>query len=245
MSATLAGHKAIVTGAARGIGHAIASALAAGGAAVTIIDRDSAGADAAAALNATFVPADLGDDADAKRAIVAAAEAMGGLDTLVNNAGIFRLRPLMEITADEWDLIQRVNTRSMLSTTQAAARIMLDAGTKGSIINVASMAAKTGGALEAHYAASKAGVIALTRATAGELGCHGIRANAICPGYILTDMGAATRTEEDVANWSQRSPLGRCGTPDDVAGVAVFLASPASAYLTGQAVNVTGGMIMH
>ncbi len=245
MSATLAGHKAIVTGAARGIGHAIASALAAGGAAVTIIDRDSAGADAAAALNATFVPADLGDDADAKRAIVAAAEAMGGLDTLVNNAGIFRLRPLMEITADEWDLIQRVNTRSMLSTTQAAARIMLDAGTKGSIINIASMAAKTGGALEAHYAASKAGVIALTRATAGELGCHGIRANAICPGYILTDMGAATRTEEDVANWSQRSPLGRCGTPDDVAGVAVFLASPASAYLTGQAVNVTGGMIMH
>lgn len=245
MSATLAGHKAVVTGAARGIGHAIASALAANGAAVTIIDRDSAGADAAAALNATFVPADLGDDADAKRAIVAAAEAMGGLDTLVNNAGIFRLRPLMEITADEWDLIQRVNTRSMLSTTQAAARIMLDAGTKGSIINIASMAAKTGGALEAHYAASKAGVIALTRATAGELGCHGIRANAICPGYILTDMGAATRTEEDVANWSQRSPLGRCGTPDDVAGVAVFLASPASAYLTGQAVNVTGGMIMH
>lgn len=245
MSATLAGHKAVVTGAARGIGHAIASALAANGAAVAIIDRDHAGADAAAALNATFFPADLGDDADAKRAIVAAAEAMGGLDTLVNNAGIFRLRPLMEITADEWDLIQRVNTRSMLSTTQAAASIMMDAGTKGSIINIASMAAKTGGAMEAHYAASKAGVIALTRATAGELGCHGIRANAICPGYILTDMGAATRTEEDVANWSQRSPLGRCGTPDDVAGVAVFLASPASAYLTGQAVNVTGGMIMH
>ncbi|MBR20860.1 MAG: hypothetical protein CMF57_00180 [Leifsonia sp.] len=115
----------------------------------------------------------------------------------------------------------------------------------GVVINLASMAAKTGGAGEAHYAASKAAVVALTRATALELGGHGIRANALCPGYVLTDMGADTRTEDDVVRWSARSPLGRLGSPGDVAGVALFLASDAASYLTGQAFNVTGGMIMH
>lgn len=242
----LAGRKAIVTGAARGIGHAIASALVDHGASVAILDRDEdLGSSAASAMGAAFVAADLGDDADAKAGIDTAIEALDGLDILVNNAGIFRLRPLMEITADEWDAVQRVNTGSMLSTTQAAARHMMTAGTRGSIINLASMAAKSGGAMEAHYAASKAGVVALTRATAQEFGQYGIRANALCPGYILTEMGAATRTERDVAEWSKRSALGRCGTPEDVANVALFLAGDSSSYMTGQALNVTGGMIMH
>jgi len=242
----LAGRRAIVTGAARGIGHAIATAFVKNGASVAILDRDEdLGSAAASAMGAAFVAADLGDDADAQAGIDTAIEALGGLDILVNNAGIFRLRPLMEITAEEWDTVQRVNTRSMLSTTQAAARHMIAAGTGGHIINLASMAAKSGGAMEAHYAASKAGVVALTRATAQELGAHGIRANALCPGYILTEMGAATRTEEQVAEWSSRSQLGRCGTPDDVANVALFLAGESSSYMTGQALNVTGGIIMH
>ncbi len=240
------GRVAVITGAARGIGRAIAQAYLGAGASVTILDMDAdAGAATAAALGATFVPADLGDDSSARASVAAAADLMGGIDLLVNNAGIFRLRALMDITADEWDTVMRVNTRSMLSTTQAAARLMLDQGTGGAIINLASMAAKNGGAKEAHYAASKAAVIALTRATAQELGPHGIRANALCPGYILTEMGADTRTADDVAAWSGRSPLGRCGTPEDVAEVALFLAGQSSSYLTGQAFNVTGGMIMH
>ena len=201
----LEGRRAIVTGAARGIGHAIAAAFIEAGAAVAIVDRDEKlGATAADAMGAAFVTADLGDDANAKAGIGHAIQALGGLDILVNNAGIFRLRPLLDITAEEWDTVQRINTRSMLSTTQVAARHMIAAGTQGNIINIASMAAKAGGAMEAHYAASKAGVVALTRATAQELGVHGIRANSLCPGYILTDMGAQTRTEEDVAGWSAR-----------------------------------------
>lgn len=243
---TLTGRRAIVTGAARGIGRAIAQAFVDAGASVVILDRDAdSGAATADALGARFLPADLSDDSSARASVAAAADLLGGVDVLVNNAGIFRLRPLMEITADEWDTVMSINARSMLSTTQAAAQLMLDSGHGGTIINLASMAAKTGGAMEAHYAASKAAVIALTRATAQELGPHGIRANALCPGYILTEMGADTRTDDDVAAWSGRSPLGRCGTPEDVAEVALFLAGQSSSYLTGQAFNVTGGMIMH
>ncbi len=137
-----------------------------------------------------------------------------------------------------------VNTRAMLITMQTVAPHMIAAGS-GTIVNLASMAAKQGGGGEAHYAASKAAVLALTRAAAAEWGHHGIRANAICPGYIPTDMGAHTRSPEQLAAWTARSPLGRLGDPEDVASVALFLASAESSYLTGQAINVTGGMITH
>jgi 3-oxoacyl-[acyl-carrier protein] reductase len=110
---------------------------------------------------------------------------------------------------------------------------------------MASMGAKRAGAHQAHYAASKAAVVSLTQAAAIELGPHGITVNAICPGYVLTEMGAATRTPEMVAGWSATSPLGRCAEPADVAGMALFLASDDAAYCTGQAFNVTGGMMMH
>jgi 3-oxoacyl-[acyl-carrier protein] reductase len=133
----------------------------------------------------------------------------------------------------------------MLVTMQAVAPVMIAAGRGGRILNLASMAAKSGGAHEGAYAASKAAVVALSRAAALEWGEHDITVNAICPGYVLTEMGAATRTDEDVAAWKARSPLGRLADPQDVAGVACFLASADGAYLTGQAIDVSGGMITH
>ncbi len=137
-----------------------------------------------------------------------------------------------------------INARAMLTTMQTAGRVMIEAG-RGKIINLASMAAKKGGAMEAHYAASKSAVVALTRAAAHEWGPHGITANSICPGYVLTNMGATTRTAELEAEWASHSPLGRLAQPSDVAHVALFLASSESDYLTGQAINVTGGMVTH
>jgi 3-oxoacyl-[acyl-carrier protein] reductase len=122
---------------------------------------------------------------------------------------------------------------------------MIIAGSGGAIVNMASMGGKIGSPNQAHYASSKAAVIGLTRVSAMELGCHGIRVNCICPGYVLTEMGAATRTPEMVASWSALSPLGRCAEPDEVAAMAVFLASDEARYCTGQAMNVSGGMVMH
>ena len=242
----LAGRRAIVTGGARGIGAAIADRLAASGARVAILDLlDGPGREQAERVGGSFHRVDLCDAEDTSRAVAAAIEALGGVDVLVNNAGILRFAPLLEIDPEQWDRTFAINTRSMLLTTQVAARAMIAAGHGGRIINLASMAGKAGGAGQADYAASKAAVIALTRVTALELGPHGITANSLCPGYVLTEMGAATRTEADVAEWSSYSPLGRLGAPGDVAGVAHFLATDDAAYLTGQAFNVTGGMIMH
>ncbi|MBT2497872.1 SDR family oxidoreductase [Agromyces sp. ISL-38] len=244
--APLAGRRAIVTGAARGIGAAIASRLAASGARVAILDLlEEPGREHAERIGGVFHRVDLGDADDTRRAVGAAIDGLGGVDVLVNNAGILRFAPLLEIDVSDWDQTFSINTRSMLVTTQTAARAMIAAGHGGRIINLASMAGKAGGQGHAHYAASKAAVIALTRVTALELGRHGITANSLCPGYVLTEMGAATRTEADVAQWSSYSPLGRLGVADDVAGVAHFLATDDADYLTGQAFNVTGGMIMH
>jgi 3-oxoacyl-[acyl-carrier protein] reductase len=133
----------------------------------------------------------------------------------------------------------------MLLTTQVVARSMIAQGHGGTIVNMASMGGKVGSPNQAHYAASKAAVISLTRVSAMELGCHGITVNCICPGYVLTEMGADTRTPEKVAEWSSKSPLGRLAQPCDVANMALFLASSEASYCTGQALNVTGGMVMH
>jgi NAD(P)-dependent dehydrogenase (short-subunit alcohol dehydrogenase family) len=241
----LLGARIVVTGAARGIGAAIARRYAAEGATLALIDlRADDVAATAAALGAKSVAGDLSTAAAASAAFEEAIDTLGGVDVLVNNAGILRFAPLLEITADEWDEMFAVNTRSMLLGIQAAARSMIAEGTRGRIINMASMGGKLGAANQAHYAASKAAVISLTQVAAKELGPHGINVNCICPGYVLTEMGVATRTEEMVASWSAMSPLGRCAEPDDVAGVALFLASPESAYMTGQSLNVTGGMMM-
>jgi NAD(P)-dependent dehydrogenase (short-subunit alcohol dehydrogenase family) len=242
----LSGARAVVTGAARGIGAAIAARLHAEGATVAVLDRlEDAARSTAAALDGVAVPADLSDPAAAARATAEAIELLGGVDVLVNAAGVLQLGPLLETSVEQWDRVFAVNARAMLITMQGVAPAMIAAGRGGRIVNLASMAAKSGGANEGAYAASKAAVVALTRAAAFEWGEHGITVNAICPGYVLTEMGAATRTPEDVAAWSARSPLGRLGDPEDVAGVACFLASADGAYLTGQAINVTGGMITH
>lgn len=234
-----------MTGAARGIGRAIAAALAGEGARLALLDVNPDVKAAGAELDAAVQIADLGDATATAAALHALIEALGGVDVVVNNAGIFEKVPLLDLAVEQWDRMLAVNARSMLVTTQVAAGSMIAAGTGGTFVNMASMAVKKPAADQAHYAASKAAVVALTQATALELGPHGITANAVCPGYVLTEMGADTRTAEQVADWSALSPLGRCASPDDVAGVAVFLASSDAAYLTGQTVNVTGGMVMH
>ena len=237
--------RVVVTGAARGIGASIARAFVAEGDQVVLVDRSSDVADTAADFGAKSSVCDLGDPGDARRGIAEAIDTMGGVDVLVNNAGVFEIVPLLEIEPEQWSTMFDVNTRSMLLTIQVAARQMIDQGTGGRIVNMASMGGKDPAPGQAHYAASKAAVIALTQGAAKELGEHQITVNSLCPGYVLTDMGADTRTPEMIAAWSSRSPLGRCAAPDDVAAMAVFLASPQAAYLTGQAFNVTGGMIMH
>ena len=246
MSGRLEGRRAIVTGGARGIGAAIAATFAHEGAVVALVDVLAAEvAAAAASIGATSYVVDL-RDADATRITLGAAIAdLGGIDVLVNNAGILRFAPFLDIGAEAWDEMFVVNVRSMLVTSQVAARSMIGAGAGGKIINMASMGGKVGSPNQAHYAASKAAVISLTRVAAMELGEHGITVNCICPGYVLTEMGAGTRTPEKVAEWSSKSPLGRLAQPQDVANAALFLASRDGDYLTGDALNVCGGMVMH
>lgn len=232
----LAGRRAIVTGGGRGIGAEIAATFRRHGAEVITVDLSADGEHQLAA--------DLADPAQARAVIDTAIERLGGVDILVNNAGILQMAPLLELDVETWDRTFDVNVRAMLLTMQQAAPPMIDQGS-GSIINMASMGGKVGSPNQAHYAASKAAVIALTRVAAMELGPHQIRVNCLCPGYVLTEMGAATRTQAMIDTWSAKSPLGRLAQPSDVAAMALFLAADESSYYTGQAMNVTGGMIMH
>lgn len=245
-SGRLAGLRAVVTGAARGIGAEIAATYAAEGAQLVLIDllADEVGA-VAERIGATAVTGDLRSPESAREAMGHAIAALGGIDILMNNAGVLRFSSILEMDVAEWDLMFEVNARSMLLTTQVAAKAMIAQGTGGKIVNMASMGGKLGSPNQAHYCASKAAVIAFTRVCAMEFGAHGINVNCICPGYVLTEMGAATRTEEMVAAWSAKSPLNRLAQPSDVARTALFLASSDADYCTGQAMNVSGGMVMH
>ena len=238
--------RVVVTGGARGIGASIVRTFASEGAETVIVDLliDEARS-LAEELGGSAIGCDLSDPADTAKGMDEAISALGGIDVLINNAGVFKITPLLDISAEEWDWVFSINTRAMLLTTQVAARVMIAQGTGGKIVNTASMGGKVGAANQAHYAASKAAVISLTQVSAAELGVHDINVNAICPGYVLTEMGAATRTPEMVAEWSAMSPLGRLADPSDVASMALFLASDDADYCTGQAMNVTGGMISH
>ncbi|MGZ4772196.1 MAG: SDR family NAD(P)-dependent oxidoreductase [Ilumatobacteraceae bacterium] len=241
----LAGRRALITGAGRGIGAEIAASFRRNGAELALLDIDGDRvAKTAAPLEARHYEVDLADVESTVAVVGRAIEELGGLDILVNNAGILKMAPLLEIDPADWDLTFAVNVRAMLITIQVAAKAMIPNG-RGAIINMASMGGKVGGPNQAHYAASKAAVISLTQVAAKELGAHGITVNCICPGYVLTEMGAATRTEAMVREWSSKSPLGRLAEPSDVANMAVFLASDEASYCTGQAMNVTGGMVMH
>jgi NAD(P)-dependent dehydrogenase (short-subunit alcohol dehydrogenase family) len=242
----LAGKRVVVSGGARGIGAEIAARLASEGARVTVLDRlVPEGTATASRIGGAFREIDLTDAASTASVLSGAIDDLGGIDVLVNSAGILRFSPLLDLELDDWDDTFAINTRAMLVTMQVTARRMIGAATGGKIINLASMAAKKGGAGEGAYPPSKSAVVALTRVAALEWGQYGITVNSLCPGFILTEMGAATRTPEKIAEWSSWSPLGRLGHAQDVAGVALFLASADADYLTGQAINVTGGMIMH
>jgi 3-oxoacyl-[acyl-carrier protein] reductase len=248
MTGELDGRVVLVTGAARGIGEAIARRFHREGATIIAIDRDERGLEVLAdALGSRLRPVavDVSDHDAVQEGIPRAiADAGGAVDVCVNNAGVFGKAPLLDITPAEWDHVLATNARSVLFVIQAVAPVMIRAG-RGRIINMASMAAKVGTPGEAHYAASKAAVVALTRVAAMELGPSGINVNCVCPGYVLTEMGADTRTPEQVAAWTAGSPLGRLQSVADVAGVVRWLASDEASPCTGQSINVTGGMVMH
>ena len=240
MRAGLDGRRCLVTGAARGIGRYVTERLVAEGMRATILDVDPEVQRVARELGAQSIVVDLCDD-DAVRDALAVSMGDDPFWLLVNNAGVFTKTPLLDMSLNEWDHLHQVNVRAMVVTMQAITPSMRVVG-GGRVVNMASMAAKRGTPGEAAYAASKAGVVALSRIAAMELGSYGITVNSICPGYVLTEMGAATRSADEVAAWAALSPLGRLGTPADLAAVVAFLASDDGSYITGQALNVTGGM---
>lgn len=240
MRAGLDGRRCLVTGAARGIGRYVTERLVAEGMRATILDVDPDVQRVARELGAQSIVVDLCDD-EAVRDALAVSMGDDPFWLLVNNAGVFTKTPLLDMSLNEWDHLHQVNVRAMVVTMQAITPSMRVVG-GGRVVNMASMAAKRGTPGEAAYAASKAGVVALSRIAAMELGSYGITVNSICPGYVLTEMGAATRSADEVAAWTALSPLGRLGTPADLAAVVAFLASDDGSYITGQALNVTGGM---
>jgi len=258
----LAGRTALITGAARGIGAACARRLAADGAKVVLADLDGAGAEKLAAeLGQVAVRADVTRPEDIERIVEEPYRRWGRLDVLCNNAGVIRVQPILEVTREEWDRVLDVNLRAMFFVLQAAARRMLkqdpmpESELRGKLIQTASIASYRGGNhLTTPYAASKAGVVSVTRSAAQALAPHRITSNCVCPGAVETAMWEQLDREwgalEGLAPgeaWKRRIrhiPLGRPERAEDVANVVAFLAGPDSDYMTGQALNVDGGMVM-
>ena len=249
--------RAIVTGGARGIGAAICRALQAEGVRVAVADLDHA---AAQDLAGELGHGTQGFAIDVrKRSSVAACfsaveAAFGGYDILCANAGVSTMQHAVDLTDEEWDFNFDVNARGIFLTNQIAVRHFLSAGTKGVIVNTASLAAKMGVPLLAHYAASKFACLGFTQSLAREMAPHGIRVNCVCPGLVRTAMQAREiaweaklrgMTQEAVhAEYIAITPLGRLEEPDDVAKTVVFLASDLAGFVTGEALNVTGGIRM-
>ena len=239
---------ALVTGASKGIGRSIAFKFAEQGAnvAFTYLSSVEQGQALEAALKAMGVKAkgyrsDASDFAQAEKLINDVVAEFGTLDILVNNAGITMDNLLLRMTEEMWDKIINVNLKSCFNTVKAACRPMMKQK-GGSIINMTSVVGLKGNAGQANYAASKAGIIGFTKSIALELGSRNIRCNAIAPGFIETEMTGALN-EETIKQWREAIPLKRGGTPEDVANLVVFLASDRSAYITGQTINVDGGML--
>jgi NAD(P)-dependent dehydrogenase (short-subunit alcohol dehydrogenase family) len=253
----LKGRRAVVTGGANGIGAAIVRALAQAGVRVAICDLDLAAARELAnevGGGAVAVEIDVRHRVSVEKALKAGIETLGGLDILVANAGVSTMRRAVDLTDDDWDFNMDVNARGVFLANQIACRHFLATKAKGVIVNTASLAGKVGAPLLAHYSASKFAVLGWTQSLAREMALHGIRVNAVCPGFVRTSMQereivweAELRgmTPEAVrAEYVSLTPLGRIEEPEDVARVVLFLASDASGFMTGQGINVTGGVRM-
>jgi 2-deoxy-D-gluconate 3-dehydrogenase len=245
----LDGKVALVTGAARGLGQAMATALAEAGADIVALDRSGCG-ESSEAIQASgrccqSIQCDLleATPAGLEEVVQQVVREMGRLDILVNNAGIIRRAPLLEFSEQDWDDVLQINLKALFFLSQAAARVMVKQGS-GKIINVASLLAFQGGILIPSYTAAKSGVAGLTRALANELAGKGITVNAIAPGYMATDNTAPLRANPQRSQAIlERIPAGRWGEPQDLQGVTVFLASAASDYMNGSVLPVDGGWL--
>jgi len=255
--ARLSGRRALVTGAGTGIGAAIARALARDGARVAVTDLDLGAAERVAGEiggDAFGLALDVTDEAAVARVFAEAIARLGGLELVCANAGVSTMNRVVDLTVAEWDFNMDVNAKGVFLTDREAVRHFLAAGVKGVIVNTASMAAKIGAPFLAHYAASKFAVMGFTQSLAREVGAHGIRVNAVCPGFVATGMQdrelewegslrgmTPKQVREEMVSLT---PLGRIEEPEDVADVVAFLASDEARFMTGQAVNVTGGARM-
>jgi len=246
----LSGQTALITGSSGGLGLAIARGLAEAGAAIILNGRDEAKLTAAAHTlsSAGHRVATSAFDVSDESAIEAAFEAFDrsgiAIDILVNNAGIQLRKPMVDLAADEWRKVLETNLTSAFLVGREAARRMIARGNGGKVINIGSLASEVARATIAPYTAAKGGIKMLTRSMAAEWAAHGIQANAIGPGYIVTDMNRTLAEDAMFDAWVRgRTPSGRWGVPDDLIGVAVFLASAASAYVNGQIIYVDGGLL--
>lgn len=241
----LAGRTAFVTGSTRGIGLAVARALHAAGAKVAIVGRDEARARAVAeeiGSGTVGVACDVAVAAQVEAAIAAAEAALGPIDILVNNAGLTRDNILLRLSEEDWDAVLDANLKGAFFTTRAVIKGMMKRRA-GRIINIGSVVGLTGNKGQANYAASKAGLVGLTKSVAKEYASRGVLANCIAPGFIETAMTAAL-AEKQRDGVLARVPAGRFGQVDDIAVAAVFLASNEASYVTGQTLHVNGGMAM-
>jgi NAD(P)-dependent dehydrogenase (short-subunit alcohol dehydrogenase family) len=256
----LKGQVAIVTGAGRGIGRAIALELARQGADVVIAELDQAGAKRTAeevgalGRRSLATPTDVTSRADLRAMVDRAKAEFGRIDILVNNAGIYRAAATLDVTEEHWDAIMTINAKAVFFASQAVLPTMI-AQKGGSIVSLASMAGKIGSKTNLPYNASKAAVVSMTKSLALAHAAEGIRVNCVCPGFVETDMWTMVSrdqgkllgmtAEEFTRQRTSQVPLGRMEKPEDVAHVVAFLAGPRSGYMTGQALSVDGGLVMH
>ena len=256
----LKGQVAVVTGAGRGIGRAIALELARQGADIVIAEMDQAGAKRVAeevgalGRRAVAVPTDVTSRADLRAMVDRAKAEFGRIDILVNNAGIYRAAATLDVTEDHWDAIMNINAKAVFFASQAVLPVMI-AQKSGSIVSLASMAGKIGSKTNLPYNASKAAVVSMTKSLALAHAGEGIRVNCVCPGFVETDMWTVVSRdqgkllgmtpEEFTRQRAASVPLGRMEKPEDVAHVVAFLAGPRAGYMTGQALSVDGGLVMH
>lgn len=245
----LKGKTAVVTGSGRGLGKAIALKLAQLGANIVLNDiaaSDSIDATAeefkAAGYNVAVTKGDVRNSEDVKAMVSAAVETFGSLDILVNNAGVTKDKPMAMMSEEDWDLVLDINLKGAFFCTKLAAKQMIRQRS-GRIVNIASVAGRYGNPGQANYSASKAGLIGLTKTTAKEFASRGVTCNAVAPGFIQSKMTDAL-PDEVRKKYLDYIPLGRFGTPDDVANVVAFLASDESGYVTGQVIDIDGGLVM-